>query len=203
MVFGNIGLDLGNDNLRQTAEKFYFNKNIPCDGIIIDKSKFPTLKSNEKGNIAQSAIGQSSVLATPMQMALISSVIANNGVMMKPHLVKQIVSSDGTVVKDIDAESIGNIISSENATVMKGFMRTVVKEGTGANADVDGVDVCGKTGTADHIVNGKEGTPHSWFIGFAPYENPKLAFAIIVEDGGQGGIAAAGIAAKIVSAATK
>lgn len=194
-------MELGNDKLRKTAEDFYFNKNIPCDGIVIDKSHFPTLKSYEVGNKAQSAIGQAADLATPMQMALVSATIANDGVMMKPHLVKQILASDGSVVEDIQGESNGTITSSDIAATMKDFMKGVVTDGTGGNASIEGVEVCGKTGTADHIENGKNATPHSWFIGFAPYNNPKVAVAVIVEDGGQGGVAAAKIASQTMSAA--
>jgi len=201
VVFGKIGMELGNDKLRKTAEDFYFNKNIPCDGIVIDKSHFPTLKSYEVGNKAQSAIGQAADLATPMQMALVSATIANDGVMMKPHLVKQILASDGSVVEDIQGESNGTITSSDIAATMKDFMKGVVTDGTGGNASIEGVEVCGKTGTADHIENGKNATPHSWFIGFAPYNNPKVAVAVIVEDGGQGGVAAAKIASQTMSAA--
>ncbi|AAK78486.1 cell division protein FtsI/penicillin-binding protein 2 [Clostridium acetobutylicum] len=201
VVFGKIGLQLGNNNLRQTAESFYFNKNIPCDGIVIDKSKFPTLKSYEKGNMAQSAIGQASVLATPIQMALVASTVANDGVMMKPHVVNEILSPNGDKIKSIEPESIGNIVSKENAATMKDFMRNVVEDGTGVNAAVEGIQVAGKTGTADHKVNGKDATPHSWFIGFAPYDNPQVAIAVIVEDGGQGGKAAAGIASKVIQTA--
>ncbi|URZ05122.1 peptidoglycan D,D-transpeptidase FtsI family protein [Clostridium felsineum] len=201
VVFGKIGLQLGNDKLRQTAEAFYFNKDIPCDGIVIDKSKFPTLKSYEKGNMAQSAIGQASVLATPMQMALVASTVANNGVMMKPHVVNEIISPNGDKIKTFDPESIGTVMSKDNAATMKDLMKTVVEDGTGINAAIDGVQVSGKTGTADHKENGKDAPPHSWFIGFAPYDNPQVAIAVIVEDGGQGGKAAATIASKVIQTA--
>lgn len=200
VVFGTLGLQLGNDKLKQTAESFYFNKNIPCDGIVIDKSKFPKYNTYEKGNIAQSAIGQSGDLATPMQMALVSATIANDGVMMKPHLVSKIISSSGTTVQDIQNESIGTIVSSDIASKMKEFMRGVVTDGTGVNASVSGVEVCGKTGTADHKDEGANAAPHAWFIGFAPMNNPKIAVAVIVEDGGQGGGAAAKIAAGVIKA---
>lgn len=201
VVFGTLGMELGNDKLKKTAEKFYFNKDISADGVTIENSMFPSLKKNEKGNIAQSAIGQSSVLATPMQMALVAGTIANNGVMMKPHLVNEILSSKGAVVKSISSESLGQIISPDVAKTMQDFMRQVVVDGTGVNASLSGVEVCGKTGTADHFDEGKEAPPHSWFIGFAPYKDPQIAVAVIVEDGGQGGVAAAGIAADVLKTA--
>ena len=203
VVFGTLGLELGNDKLKATAEKFYFNKEIPADGIPVEPSKFPALKKNEKGSIAQSAIGQSSDLASPLQMAEVTSTIANDGVMMKPHLVNEILTSKGQSVKAIEPEALGQIISADTAKTMKDFMRSVVNEGTGVNASIEGVEVCGKTGTADHQEEGKDAPPHSWFIGFAPYENPQVAVAVIVENGGQGGKAAASIASEVMRIALR
>jgi peptidoglycan glycosyltransferase len=201
VVFGTLGLDLGNDKLKSTAEKFFFNKSIPADGIAIAKSQFPTLKNYEKGNMAQSAIGQATVLASPMEMALVASTIANDGIMMKPYLVQQVTTSKGVAVKTISPEAVGQIITKDTSAVMKDFMRTVVQQGTGVNASIPGIQVCGKTGTADHHDEGSQAAPHSWFIGFAPYDNPQIAVAVIVEDGGQGGIAAARVARMTMSAA--
>lgn len=203
VVFGGLGLELGNNKLKETAEKFYFNKEIPADGIPVEASKFPVLKSYEKGSIAQSAIGQSSDLASPLQMALVSSTIANGGVMMKPYLVKEVDTSKGELVKTIQPEALGQIISERTANTMKDFMKSVVEEGTGVNAAIEGVEVCGKTGTADHQNEGKDAPPHSWFIGFAPYNDPQVAVAVIVEDGGQGGKAAARIASEVMRVALK
>ena len=195
VVFGKLGMELGNDKLKATAEKFYFNNNIPSGGMVIENSRFPSIKSYEVGNLAQSAIGQSSILATPIQMALVAGTIANDGVMMKPNLVKEIVNNKGDVLEKIKSDSIGRITSKENAAIVKDAMKAVVERGTGKAAGVYGISVCGKTGTAEHSAGGKVLTPHSWFIGFAPYEDPKIALAVIVEEGGVGG----GIAANIAS----
>jgi peptidoglycan glycosyltransferase len=200
VFFGSLGIELGNDKLRSTAEKFYFNKNTPTDGITLENSRFPAYKSNQKGNIAQSGIGQAEVLATPMEMALIASTIANDGTMMRPFMVQQVLDSKGKVVKNIEPQSIGDIISKDNSQIMKELMRAVVTNGTGGAAEVSGIKAAGKTGTADHIES-KE--PHAWFIGFAPYDNPQIAIAVIVEEGGVGGKAAAKIAGQVMSAAIK
>ena len=201
VVFGTIGLELGNAKLKQTAESFYFNRNIPSDGFVVDNSRFPTLKSYQVGDIAQSAIGQTSILATPMQMALVASTIANSGVMMEPHLVSSVVDSSGNTVFTFNNKSIGTIAPPNIANQVKEFMRGVVTDGTGVNASISGVTVCGKTGTADHTVNGAYAPPDAWFIGFAPMENPKIAVAVVVEDGGQGGIAAAKVANGVMKTA--
>lgn len=204
VFFGSLGIELGNDKLRATAEKFFFNKSIPSNGIIIENSKFPTYKDYEKGNNAQSAIGQAEVLATPMQMALVASTVANDGVMMKPYIVSQILNSDNSVDKSIKAESSGSLISKEDAKIMKDLMRAVVTNGTGKSAAVSGTAVAGKTGTADHDdIPNKDEEPHSWFIGFAPYEDPQVAVAVIVEEGGTGGKAAAKIASQVIKEALK
>jgi len=115
-------------------------------------------------------------------MALVASTIANNGVMMEPNIVKQITSTKGDVVKNYEPKEIGTVTSAENAQILKKYMRSVVTKGTGKDSEVNGVQISGKTGTADQDTGNK--IPHSWYIGFAPYEKPKIAFAIIVEEGG-------------------
>lgn len=195
LFFGDLGIRL-EDKLLDTAESFRFNKNIPSDGIIIDKSKFPSYKANEKGNLAQSGFGQAEVLATPIQMALIAQTIANDGVMMEPTLINKVTDYSGSVVKNLNPSTIVEVTSKDYASKISSFMKKVVSSGTGTRAQVSGVQVCGKTGTAQHI---ESKTPHSWFVGFAPYKNPKIAIAVIVEEGGYGGVAAASISSKVMS----
>ena len=198
VFFGSLGLDLGNDKLKQTAEKFYFNKNIPTIGLTIENSQFPSYKNNEKGNIAQSAIGQAGDLVTPMQMALVASTVANDGVMMEPMLVKEILSSKGKSIEKMQPKQIGQVMTKDNSAIMKGLMREVVSQGTGTSASLPNIVVSGKTGTADHDDPSKQIAPHAWFTGFAPYDNPQIAIAVIVEEGGQGGIKAAEITRELI-----
>lgn len=195
VVFASLGLEIGNNALKETAENFCFNREIEADGIFIDKSVFPSYKRYEVGNIAQSAIGQSGVLASPMEMALVASTIANDGTMMKPTLVKSVTTKKGSTVKELEPEVIAQPIEANNADVLKKFMREVVTNGTGGAANIEGLDICGKTGTAEHS---EGGAPHSWFIGFAPYQDPQIAVAVIVENGGLGGGEAARIAAEVI-----
>lgn len=196
VVFGSLGLELGNTALRKTAEKFYFNREIPCEGLDISKSIFPKYETYEKGNIAQSAIGQGGVLATPMQMLMVVSSIANDGKMMEPIIMKQITNSKNEVVKKSSPKQIAQVTSYDNSQIIKSFMREVVEHGTGQNANIYGIDICGKTGTAEHSGDGKD---HSWFIGFAPYNDPKIAVCVLVENGGEGGGIAAKISANIIN----
>ncbi len=195
VFFGSLGIRLEND-LYKTAQDFRFNKDIPSDGVIIDKSRFPKYKSYEKGNMAQSGIGQAEVLATPVQMALIAQTVANDGVMMKPTLVNKITDYSGNTIQSLKSSEVERVTSAEYAGEIRKYMREVVSKGTGTRAKVSGIQVCGKTGTAQHI---ESKTPHSWFIGFAPYKNPQIAIAVIVEEGGYGGVAAARISQKVMS----
>jgi peptidoglycan glycosyltransferase len=195
VFFGGLGIRLGSD-LFKTAENFGFNRNIPSRGIIIDKSHFPKYKSYEKGNLAQTGIGQAEVLATPIQMALVAQTIANEGVMMEPTLINKVINYNGDTVHGLKTNEIGRITSKDYASKISRFMREVVSEGTGTGARVSGVQVCGKTGTAQHI---ESRTPHSWFIGFAPYKKPEIAIAVLIEEGGYGGTAAARVSQKVMS----
>ena len=198
VFFGSLGLDLGNKALKDTAEKFYFNKNIPTIGLTIENSVFPSYKNNEKGNIAQSAIGQAGDLVTPMQMALVVSTVANGGTMMEPMLVKEILSSKGKSIEKLQPKQLGQVMTKNNSDIMKGLMKEVVSQGTGTSAALSDVVVSGKTGTADHDDPSKQEAPHAWFTGFAPYDDPQIAIAVIVEEGGQGGVKAAEITRELV-----
>ncbi|WP_143315968.1 penicillin-binding protein 2 [Clostridium sp. HBUAS56017] len=201
-VFGTLAGELGNDKLKATAEKFGFNKTIPAEGFQISQSKFPTLNNSEVGMIAQSGIGQSSILATPMQMALVASSIANDGIMMEPTLVKEVVDKNKNSVKKVSAKKYGQVLSSSDAATITEYMKALVS--TNLSSAFGGLNAAGKTGTADHTdANGNLATPHSWFIGFAPADNPKVVVAVIVENGNWGATSAAPVAAAVIQAALK
>ncbi|SHH58196.1 peptidoglycan D,D-transpeptidase FtsI family protein [Clostridium grantii] len=201
VVFAGLGIDLGNGNLKDTAEKFLFNNEIKVEGVSVRQSTFPSLDSFKKGEIAQSAIGQGTVLATPFQMALIAATIANDGIMKESFLVSEVLDGNGSSIKSFNQQNSTRIIPAEDASVIKGYMREVVENGTGSNAAIDDIQVCGKTGTAEYSSD-KDKT-HAWFVGFAPMENPKVAIAVIVEDGGTGGSLSAKIAREVIKEALK
>lgn len=199
-VFGTLAMELGNDKLKATAEKFGFNNTVESDGFKIDQSQFPKLSKAEIGSIAQSGIGQSSILATPMEMALVASTVADDGKMMEPRLVSQVVDKDGNVVKTVEPKVNKQVISSANAAIIKDYMKNLVDSRIDSTwSYFQGTDAAGKTGTADYnLANGESAKPHSWFIGLAPASNPKIAVAVIVENGGYGASAAAPIAGKLI-----
>lgn len=203
VVYGTLGMELGNTKLRDTAEKFGFNKDISANGFSIKPSKFPKLKDWQVGEMAQSGIGQGSILATPMQMALVASAVANDGVIMEPSLVNKVVDKDGNTVESIKSKEFSKVMSSDDAALIKSYMKGLVDKNikNGSWGYLKGTDAAGKTGTADHrLSNGQLGKPHSWFVSFAPASNPKIAVAVIVEEGGYGAGRAATVAGKVINA---
>ncbi|MGZ5383193.1 MAG: peptidoglycan D,D-transpeptidase FtsI family protein [Acidimicrobiia bacterium] len=188
-VFGELGLLLGAEALTTEAEAFGFNQDTPFE-IPVLNSAFPQPSefSNDLPALAQSAIGQRDVRATPFQMALVAGAIANNGIIMEPRLVSGIFDAEGEVVSETEPALLQRAISPSTAAIISDLMERVVASGTGTRATVPNVRVAGKTGTAETGV----GPPHLWFIGFAPVEQPTIALAVLVESGGDAGENATG-----------
>lgn len=192
--FVNLGLKLGNENMYNEANKFLFNKNI--SGNIITKTSNYNIKYDNK-SLASQSIGQGDVLITPIHAAVIAAIIANDGILAEPYIVSEIKYSSGKTIKSFKARPGNTIIDSDKARIIKDMMVNVVKSGTGKSARISGIEVAGKTGTAEN----PHGKPHSWFIGFAPAEDPQIAIAVIIENGGSGGSNAAPIAGKVMKKA--
>src|SRR5262249_20859554 len=139
---------------------------------------------------------------TPLQMAMVAAAIANHGVVMAPYLVKELDNPDFTVLSTTQAHELGRAVTPQVAEGLTRMMRAVVERGTGTAAQISGVAVAGKTGTAQH----GGGAPHAWFIAFAPAQRPTIAVAVLVEDGGSlgneatGGRVAAPIAKDVIEA---
>jgi peptidoglycan glycosyltransferase len=144
---------------------------------------------------------------TPLQMAMIAAGIANDGTVMKPYLVNKVTDSKGDNVEEADPDELSEAVSPETAAKLREMMVSVVQNGTANRAQVPGVRVGGKTGTAE-TADGKP--PHAWFISFAPADNPQIAMAVIVESGAAnvgaeatGGGTAAPIAQQVMEAVLK
>ncbi len=191
--FAEMAVQLGQSNILQTAEKFYFNKDFDFD-LDIKKSSFPTDKM-DKTELAASGIGQGKILATPLEMLMVASGIANDGNIVKPHLVSKVLTHDGILVKSNDIEIISNVGSYDKVEQIKNMMVEVVENGTGTQAKIDGISVAGKTGTAENA----SGNNHAWFVGFAPAKDPKIAVVVLLEEeGSTGGSKAAPIARELI-----
>jgi peptidoglycan glycosyltransferase len=199
VAFSQMGLELGQEKLKDIAEKYRMNQIIPFD-LKTKNSIFPKKGTMSKPELGASAIGQGKLLMTPLNMALVASSIANDGVMMKPILVKEVISKEGEIVKVNNARILGHTSDVSIAQEVKNMMTKVVEKGTGRNARIRNVRVAGKTGTAEN----ETGKEHAWFIGFAPADNPEVAIAIVLENmGSTGGKSAAPIARNIMTVTLK
>ncbi|HWR44789.1 peptidoglycan D,D-transpeptidase FtsI family protein [Sporomusa sp.] len=193
VTFGQLALDLGRTKMAKSFERYGFSQ--PLRGDILESpSKLPDFSRLGDGDLAQSGIGQGSLLVTPLRMAMLASTFANRGIMMKPYLVQKITAPDGTVISETSPEKWLSPVDAKLANQVAHMMVTVVKEGTGSGAAIRGVEVAGKTGTAEN----PHGSPHAWFIGFAPADNPQIAIAVIVENAGSGGSIAAPAARQVL-----
>ncbi|NLW23044.1 MAG: penicillin-binding protein A [Tissierellia bacterium] len=192
--FADKGLAIGKDKLGEVADRFMINQEIPFD-LPTKKSTFPYKEKMGKTDIAAASIGQGKVLVTPLNMAMIASAIGNKGEIVKPILVKEVISPQGKVIKINEVRVISKATSIFTANEVKNMMVESVKRGTSSKAAIKNIRVAGKTGTAQN----PSGKDHAWFIGFAPADDPKIAIAVVLEEeGSTGGAAAAPLARNII-----
>jgi peptidoglycan glycosyltransferase len=198
VTFGTLAMRLGDKKLGTAFDRFGFNKS--AEGEIKEAANhLPDFAKLGQGDTAQVGIGQSSLLVTPLHMALLASAFADHGVVMKPYLIDEVISPKGVIIKRGSAEKWFEATTPDRAAVIDGFMEQVVAKGTGTAARVKGIRVTGKTGTAENA----GGRDHAWFIGSAEISGKKVAFAIIVENSGGGGTEAAPIARDIIMSLLK
>jgi penicillin-binding protein A len=200
-AFANLGLEVGATKLRDQAQLFGFDRRHLADlrGVA---SQFPDKLT--EAQLALSSIGQYDVAASPLQMAMVSAAIANDGVLMDPYVVSSVWSADLKPIETHKQQELSTAMTSDNAKELQQMMLQVVNQGTGHNAQIPGVEVAGKTGTAQSDPKRK---PFAWFTSFAPVDNPAVAVAVIVEDADiprndiAGGRLAAPIAKAVMQAA--
>jgi peptidoglycan glycosyltransferase len=195
-TFAKVGVEMGAGPLAGYAADFGFGKAPPwpLGGV---KSFFPDAGGMDKAYVAQASFGQGEVVSTPLQMALAAAAVANGGKIMKPYLVSQVLDYHQNMLRETKPQVWLQPLSSQTAAAVRDLMVQVVKNGTGTAAAIGGVQVAGKTGTAE-VANGE---PHAWFAAFAPAENPQIVVAVLVENAGTGGSVAAPIARQVISAA--
>jgi peptidoglycan glycosyltransferase len=206
-VFGHIGDQLGKDKMLKEAEKFGFNAE-QFTPVRSNASVFP--KEMDRPQTALSSIGQFDTAATPLQMAMVASAVANDGKLMKPYMVDELQSSNLDPVAKTQPEEMSRPLSPANAQILQSMMQTVVEKGTGTNAQINGVTVGGKTGTAQHGV-ANSANPYAWFISYAklPDGSSPVAVAVVIEDESanrddiSGGGLAAPIAKNVMQAVIK
>jgi peptidoglycan glycosyltransferase len=204
-VWAQVAERLGHDRMADYMKRFGFDADPPLDypdaqmlaSGVYDKGKLlsPTSKRVDIGRVA---IGQERLRVTPLQMATVAATVANGGVRMKPQLTSRIVDADGRTVERLKPEKAERVMSASAARQLTEMMANVVREGTGTAAALQGIEVAGKTGTAE--LNIAQHINQPWFIGFAPRRAPKIAVAVTLQNivGGQGGIVAAPIAKRVM-----
>ncbi|MFE5634130.1 peptidoglycan D,D-transpeptidase FtsI family protein [Streptomyces sp. NPDC056470] len=207
-VFAKIAVDLGQDKVKAMAEKFGFNDEEQDVPVRAYASVYPS--GMDKAQTALTGIGQFDVTATPLQIAMVSAAIANDGLMASPHMVSKVVDSDGDTLDSFEDGDTRRVVSSSTAEQLRSAMVTVVDKGTGTNAAIGGAEVGGKTGTAQHGENNSR-TPYAWFTSYAKDADTgkEVAVAVLIEDSGaarsevSGNRLAAPVAQKMMKAALK
>ena len=204
--FCEIGKDLGPAPIVQEMEDFGFYSLPPLEtpenerrasGLYKNGRLFEPEDSSEV-DPGRLAFGQSELQVTPEQMAMVASAVANRGVVMQPFVVDRVVGPDGKTVTRTKRHALGRTMSEKNALDLAGAMEAVVQAGTGTAAQIPGIRVAGKTGTAE---TGREGLNQTAFIAFAPVEAPRVAIAVMLENqSGTGGSTAAPIAKQVLQA---
>jgi len=203
-VWAQVAEKLGDKTMADYMERFGFGTDPPLD--YPDGQMLPSGVYNEGKlldpasgdvDIGRVAIGQERLNVTPLQMATVAATVANDGVRMAPHITNRVVDDDGRTVERIEPEEAERVMSEASAEQLKIMMSNVVREGTGTAAALEGIEVAGKTGTAEIDLRGLN---QPWFIGFAPLSKPKVAIAVTLErvQGGQGGAVAAPIAKQVM-----
>jgi len=198
--FAQLGIALGQDAIAEQAKKFGFGESVTIP-MKSTASVYPTGMDDSQTGL--SSFGQFDVRVSPLQMVMVSAAIANDGIQMQPYLVDQIFTSNLTLLQETKPAELRRAISTSTAESVKKMMIAAVADGVSSNARIPGVVVAGKTGTAENGV----GQPYTlWFTGFAPANNPKVAIAVVVENGGgfgqsgRGNSVAAPIAKKVMQA---
>lgn len=199
-VFARIGNDTGAQNVAQMAQNFGFGDSYQDFSLPVRPSSVGDLPPDQwtQGLLAQISFGQGPVTANPFEMALVASTIANDGAMMEPRLVKEVRSPEGTIVDKPTSRVHKNVVDKNTARTINDMMQHVVTDAE-QSAEIPGVKVAGKTGSAEAA----GGELHSWFIAFAPADDPQIAMAVIVENGQEGYKAALPIARRLMEAYLK
>ena len=199
--FAQIGLWLGGEKLNEYAEKFGFGQ---ATGIELPGEESGILFANPKemvsSDVATMAIGHS-IAVTPLQLVTAMSAVANDGVLLKPHIIKQITNADGSVYKEYGREEVHRVIDSATDKTLVGLLEQVVATGGGSKAAVKGYRIAGKTGTAqkinEHTSGYMEGRYIASFCGFAPVENPEIVVLVVIDDPSAGAFYGGQIAAPV------
>lgn len=195
--FANIGLSLDKTKYKNTAEDLLFNKSLPSE-LPYRKSSFKLNTKSTSAETMMTAMGQGQTEVSPYHMALITSSIANGGILMKPYLVDKITNYNGTTVKNYRPEKYKELMTAQEASQLKEYMRGVVEYGTATIFAGENYTMAGKTGTAEYSSDKEKA--HSWFVGFSNVDNPELVISVVVEGADDSGVKATNVAKAVIDA---
>jgi penicillin-binding protein A len=205
-VFCNIGKQIGAATILTYAKRFGFYKTPPLETPADERAPSGMYTASHhlddnasKADPGRLAFGQWTLQVTPLQMAMVAATVANGGVVPKPYVVQKVVANDGSTVRTTRSSNLGRAIKPETAQILNQMMVAVVQGGTGTAAAIPGIQVAGKTGTAE---TGVDHVYTAWFVAFAPADNPQVAIAVVLEKqlNGFGGAVAAPIAKQVMEA---
>lgn len=206
-VFCNVGKKIGAGTILRYAKRFGFYSVPPFDtplnerapsGLYSHSTLYDPRRPDTAVDPGRLAFGQERMLSTPLQMAMVAATVGTGGIVMRPYVVQRIVAPNGSVVYRTKPDKLGRAIKPATAAALNEMMQLAVTGGTGTAAQIPGIKVAGKTGTAETGVAGRNTT---WFVGFAPADKPRVAFAVVLENQtGYGGTTAAPIAKLILQA---
>lgn len=192
--FVNIGISVEKSNIKNICESFGLNKKFEL--VIPSKeSKFLLDENTDNYELMQTVIGQGKTLVTPMQMTMIAASIANDGKLMRPYFLDHVETFKGVTISKTIKRSYGKLITEKEAIILQELMKKVVDDGTASSLNNSNYTVAGKTGSAEY---GTGSDSHSWFVGYAPAEEPEIAICVLVEGGGIGAERAVPITKKIL-----
>lgn len=195
-AFATIGQKLNLQNYRSLCETFLFNNNLPV-GFEYSKSSFKLDSTSSVSEVMETSIGQGRTQITPLHNLLIAATIANKGVMMQPYLVDRIVTAENQIVQQNNPSESKKLMTEQEAELLTEYMRSVVTTGTGNSLKTASYEAVGKTGSAQYDTSENY---HSWFVGFAPQDNPQIAISVILEGGYTNVSSAQVIARKVMDA---
>jgi peptidoglycan glycosyltransferase len=188
-AFAELAKDLGKDKILAQAAKFGFGEDDLKIPMTVEQSTYGPV--TDDAVLYQSGIGQRVVTMTPLENAVVAATIANGGVRMKPHLVSKVLAPDLQVIDEVKPDEVGDAMSPANASILRDMMLKS-EQNTSGEGKLSGVQIASKTGTAEHGEDLTKTSPHAWYVAFAPADKPRIAVAVIVENGGDVGANATG-----------
>ncbi len=193
--FVNIGLSIDREELVQLCKDFGFDSSFEKTGLASKNSQITLSNNTSDYKLMQTVIGQGDTLVTPLQMAVVASAIANDGVAMEPYLVDHVENADGTTIRSFSPKKYGKPITEEESALLQEYMEETAESGTAASLAGASYTAGGKTGSAEYGTT--KGQSHAWFTGYARQDGKTIAISVIVEGAGSGSGAAVPIAKKV------